>query len=70
MAASTTLSCGLAEQLAEVALSHVTREYPNKLDHVLSGPADAQTPQALHAYHESEIKLWWPLIKAAGIKIE
>jgi tripartite-type tricarboxylate transporter receptor subunit TctC len=29
-----------------------------------------QTPQALRAYHESEIKLWWPLIKAAGIKIE
>jgi len=29
-----------------------------------------QTPQALRAYHESEIKLWWPLIKSAGIKIE
>jgi tripartite-type tricarboxylate transporter receptor subunit TctC len=29
-----------------------------------------QTPQALRTYHEAEIKLWWPLIKAAGIKIE
>jgi tripartite-type tricarboxylate transporter receptor subunit TctC len=29
-----------------------------------------QTPQALRAYHEAEIKLWWPLIKEAGIKIE
>ena len=29
-----------------------------------------QTPQALRALHEAEIKLWWPLIKAAGIKIE
>jgi len=29
-----------------------------------------QTPQALRAYHEAEIKLWWPLIKAANIKIE
>ena len=29
-----------------------------------------QTPQALRAFHEAEIKLWWPLIKAAGIKIE
>jgi tripartite-type tricarboxylate transporter receptor subunit TctC len=29
-----------------------------------------QTPAALRAYHEAEIKLWWPLIKAAGIKIE
>ena len=29
-----------------------------------------QSPQALRALHEAEIKLWWPLIKAAGIKIE
>ena len=29
-----------------------------------------QTPESLRAYHEAEIKLWWPLIKAAGIKIE
>jgi tripartite-type tricarboxylate transporter receptor subunit TctC len=29
-----------------------------------------QTPQALRALHEAEIKLWWPLIKSAGIKIE
>jgi hypothetical protein len=26
----------------------VEREYPNKLDHVLDGPADAQAPRALH----------------------
>ena len=29
-----------------------------------------QTPQALRTHHEAEIKLWWPLIKAANIKIE
>jgi tripartite-type tricarboxylate transporter receptor subunit TctC len=29
-----------------------------------------QTAAALRAHHEAEIKLWWPLIKAAGIKIE
>ena len=29
-----------------------------------------QSPQALRALHEAEIKLWWPLIKSAGIKIE
>ena len=29
-----------------------------------------QTAQALRAHHEAEIKRWWPLIKAAGIKIE
>jgi tripartite-type tricarboxylate transporter receptor subunit TctC len=29
-----------------------------------------QTAEALRVHHEAEIKLWWPLIKAAGIKIE
>jgi len=29
-----------------------------------------QTPEALFAYHKAEIELWWPLIKAAGIKVE
>jgi len=28
------------------------------------------TPQALAAYHKSEIDKWWPLIKAAGLKAE
>jgi len=31
-----------------MALAHVTREYPNKLDHVLSGPEDLKSPRALH----------------------
>ncbi len=38
----------LAERLARMALGHVGREYPNKLDHVLDGPPDAATPRALH----------------------
>jgi hypothetical protein len=38
----------LAYRLAEIALGHVTREYPNKLDHVLTGPADVQAPRTLH----------------------
>jgi tripartite-type tricarboxylate transporter receptor subunit TctC len=29
-----------------------------------------QTPQALAAYHKSEIEKWWPIIKAANIKAE
>jgi tripartite-type tricarboxylate transporter receptor subunit TctC len=28
------------------------------------------TPQALAAYHKSEIDKWWPLIKGANIKVE
>jgi hypothetical protein len=38
----------IASQLARIALGHVTCEYPNKLDHVLAGPEDAQPPRALH----------------------
>ena len=34
--------------LARIALGHVTREYPNKPEHTLAGPEDAQTPSALH----------------------
>lgn len=33
---------------ADITLGHVTREYPNKPDHTLAGPADARTPSALH----------------------
>jgi tripartite-type tricarboxylate transporter receptor subunit TctC len=33
-------------------------------------PADQQNPEALGAYHKAEIDKWWPIIKAAGIKIE
>ncbi|MEN0073462.1 MAG: DUF2891 domain-containing protein [Paracraurococcus sp.] len=38
----------LAERLARIALGHVAREYPNKLDHVLAGPQDLLGPRALH----------------------
>jgi hypothetical protein len=37
-----------AEKLAAIALGHVGREYPSKLDHVLLSDADAATPRALH----------------------
>jgi hypothetical protein len=37
-----------ADRLADIALGHVTREYPNKLDHVLAGPGDARGPRDLH----------------------
>ena len=48
------LDSALASRLASIALSHVRREYPNKLDHVLTGPEDAQTPRALHpVFHGS-----------------
>jgi hypothetical protein len=43
-----TLTLEAASHFAAVTLGHVTREYPNKLDHVLAGPEDARTPSALH----------------------
>jgi tripartite-type tricarboxylate transporter receptor subunit TctC len=33
-------------------------------------PREQQTPQALGAHHKAEIEKWWPIIKAAGIKVE
>ena len=42
------MSPNLASRFAQIALGHVMREYPNKLDHVLDTSADAQTPRALH----------------------
>lgn len=38
----------LASRFARIALGHVAREYPNKLDHVMAGPEDVLGPRALH----------------------
>jgi Protein of unknown function (DUF2891) len=43
-----TLTKDLASHFARTALGHVTREYPNKLDHVLTGPDDVKSPRELH----------------------
>lgn len=43
-----TLTADIAARFAVITLGHVTREYPNKPDHVLAGPEDARTPAALH----------------------
>jgi len=33
-------------------------------------PREQQTPEALGAYHKAEIEKWWPLVKAANVKVE
>ena len=33
-------------------------------------PPDQQNPAALAAYHKAELDKWWPIIKAANIKID
>jgi len=61
------LDAATAARFAEAALGHVTREYPNKLDHVLTGPADVQGPRALHPVFfgsfdwHSCVHGWWTL---------
>jgi len=59
------LSAAIMESLADPQV----REKFIGLGQEIPEPAQ-QTAQALRAYHEAEIKLWWPLIKAANIKIE
>jgi tripartite-type tricarboxylate transporter receptor subunit TctC len=33
-------------------------------------PPEQRTPEALGAHHRAEIEKWWPIIKAAGIKLQ
>lgn len=42
------LTPDLASKLAGLALAHVRREYPYKLDHVMAGPEDVLPPRTLH----------------------
>jgi hypothetical protein len=42
------LDAPMASRFARIALGHVTREYPNRLDHTLESAADLQSPRALH----------------------
>lgn len=44
----TELTRDLAEKFAALALGHVSREYPNKMDHVMAGPEDVVGPRAAH----------------------
>jgi hypothetical protein len=48
MPTTTALKPAWAMKLAAIALGHVGREYPNKLDHVLRGPDDVRGPRDLH----------------------
>ena len=64
----TTLDADLASRMARIALGHVRKEYPHKLDHVLSGDADALPPRALHPIFygsfdwHSCVHCWWTLL--------
>src|SRR5262249_30190316 len=62
------LDAELASRMARIALGHVGREYPHKLDHVLTSDADAVSPRALHPIFfgsfdwHSCVHGWWTLL--------
>ena len=39
------------------------------LGHVIP-PREQQTPEALAAFQRAEIEKWWPIIKAANVRVE
>jgi hypothetical protein len=64
----TELTPDLASHMARIALGHVRKEYPHKLDHVLLGDEDALPPRALHPIFygsfdwHSCVHGWWTLL--------
>ncbi|MCX7360192.1 MAG: DUF2891 domain-containing protein [Alphaproteobacteria bacterium] len=44
----TVLTKDIAEKFAKLALAHVKREYPNIMQHAMSGPTDIVGPRAAH----------------------
>lgn len=66
----------LASHFARVALGHVTREYPNKLDHVMAGVEDVKGPRDLHPIYfgsfdwHSCVHGYWTLATVLGLHPE
>jgi hypothetical protein len=62
------LDAEAASSMARIALGHVAREYPHKLDHVLLGDEDALPPRVLHPIFfgsfdwHSCVHGWWTLL--------
>jgi tripartite-type tricarboxylate transporter receptor subunit TctC len=51
----------LADEAVQTRLVDMGQEIPAR---------DEQTAEALGAYHKTEIERWWPVLRAAGIKVE
>jgi Protein of unknown function (DUF2891) len=62
------LDADLAAHMARIALGHVAKEYPHKLDHALGSDADALPPRVLHPIFfgsydwHSCVHGWWTLL--------
>ncbi|MBX9797273.1 DUF2891 domain-containing protein [Sphingomonas sp.] len=69
----TDLTADLAARFARLTLGHIGREYPQKLDHVMTGPADVRSPRTLHPiFHgsfdwHSCVHGWWQLMRLAHL---
>ena len=51
----------LADPVVRQRLAEMGQEIP---------PREQQTPEALARFQRAEIEKWWPIIKAANIKVE
>ncbi len=60
-----TLNGAVVDALAYPAV----RQRLTDLGHEIA-PREQQSPAALAAYHKAEIEKWWPIIKAANIKLQ
>lgn len=62
------LDAQLASRMATIALGHVRKEYPHKLDHVMAGDEDVRPPRELHPIFfgsfdwHSCVHGWWTLL--------
>jgi len=67
------LDAATAARFMALTPSHLGREYPHKLDHVLDGPHDVQAPSALHPiFHgsfdwHSCVHGWWQVLRLARL---
>ena len=59
------LNAAMIEALADPAIKARFSELGLDL-----APRELQTPEGLAAFHKAETDKWWPVIKAAGIKVE
>ena len=62
------LDPAMASRMASIALGHVAKEYPHKLDHVMLGDEDVLPPRVLHPIFfgsfdwHSCVHGWWTLV--------